>query len=94
MSDTPLRLVPKPEGYELRDKRSEKRNSAADWTPADALYDASQRIIDKQVSGLVAYWWERDPATGRDVLKFVNATPNHAEHVLLINKALHSVMSN
>jgi hypothetical protein len=76
----PVRLVPKPEGYEWRDKRSNKSNCPADWTPADALYDASQRIEGKQVTDLVVYWWEHDPQTGKTHLKLANATSSRAEH--------------
>lgn len=41
---TELRLVPKPEGFELRDKRSDKTGMGKDWQPQDALYDVSQEI--------------------------------------------------
>lgn len=94
MSDNerpPLRLVPKPDGYELRDKRSTKEDDPSVWTPADALYDASERIRGKDVSQLVVYWWERKP-DGREVMMWANATTGIAEHGWLLQKALHSLL--
>ena len=41
---TELKLVPKPEGFELRDKRSSKSNNVDDWLPTDALYDAQYEM--------------------------------------------------
>lgn len=39
-----LKLVPKPEGFELRDKRSDKSCRADQWTIQDALYDVSREV--------------------------------------------------
>lgn len=44
-----LRLVPQPEGFELRDKRSNKSGMGCDWTVQDALFDASQEIAKPDV---------------------------------------------
>lgn len=44
-----LKLVPKPEGFELRNKRSDKSGSGKDWEPQDALYDVSQEIAKADV---------------------------------------------
>lgn len=52
-----LRLLPKPEGFDLRDKRSDKTGCAADWTPADALWDAQQHMNDVEVAGVVVVWF-------------------------------------
>jgi hypothetical protein len=46
---TELRLVPKPEGFELRNKRSDKTGRGCDWEPQDALYDVSQEIAKPDV---------------------------------------------
>lgn len=95
MSEPPLlRVVPKPEGFELRDKRSDKSKDARDWTPADALYDASQRTEGKNVTDLVVYWWERDPKTGNSTLKFANATTSKGEHCFLLEHAMHYLLHN
>jgi len=32
----------KPEGFDLRDRRSDKTSSAKDWQPRDALYAAAR----------------------------------------------------
>lgn len=45
---TDLKLVPKPSGFELRDKRSDKTNSSADWGVQDALYSVSQEIAKSE----------------------------------------------
>ncbi len=37
-------MIQEPEGFELRDRRSDKSRSAADWTPADALFAAYQKM--------------------------------------------------
>lgn len=39
--------IPKPEGYDLRNKRSERSQNAKDWLPEDALYKAS---IDMKIA--------------------------------------------
>ncbi len=57
---TQLRLIPKPEGFELRDKRSSKHSSAAEWTPQDALYDASQGMNADVTDVVVVLWRGKD----------------------------------
>lgn len=56
-----MRMVEKPEGYDLRDKRAEKSGQGVDWNPQDALYDASQRIQKMDVEALIVVWRERLP---------------------------------
>lgn len=34
----------KPEGFDWRDRRSDKSRSAADWTPVDALFATYQKL--------------------------------------------------
>lgn len=91
MSEPPLRLVPKPEGFELRDKRSEKDKNPARWTPADAIYDASQRMQLYEATQLVVYWWEKRE-DGRERLNWANATLSHAEHAYMLQKALDALL--
>lgn len=66
-----LRAIPKPEGFELRDKRSEKTNDAAAWLPEDALYDAQQAMMGemKPSTAMVVAWFYRD-AEGKQRLTF------------------------
>lgn len=54
-----LRLLPKPEGFDLRDKRSDKSNCAMDWTPADALYDAQKFMDGQKVAAVAVFWFSR-----------------------------------
>lgn len=44
-----LKLVSKPEGFEWRDRRSDKTGMGCDWTPQDALFDSSQEIAKPDV---------------------------------------------
>lgn len=43
--------VPEPAGYELREKRSAKTEDARTWLPADALYAASQQMLEMPSKG-------------------------------------------
>lgn len=87
-----MKTVPKPQGFDLRDKRAMKSSDPTDWTPADAVYSASQRIQGKEVTDLVVYWWERDPDTGESYLRWANATSSKAEHCYLMQKALNVLL--
>jgi hypothetical protein len=51
-------MIVKPEGYDLRDRRSDKSRSAADWLPVDALYSASTDVGD--ATCLFVGWRGRD----------------------------------
>lgn len=55
-----MKLVPKPEGFELRNKRSGKKESCEVWEPKDALYSASALMEGKNVSACVVIWQEID----------------------------------
>lgn len=58
-----MHIIEKPEGFELRDARSEKTNAADKWTPQDALYGANQRMGDKAES-VTVIWRERNSNGG------------------------------
>lgn len=51
-----MKLIPKPEGFELRDKRSDKSASGADWQVGDALYDAQQEINKVDCNSVMILW--------------------------------------
>lgn len=36
-------MIPEPEGFDLRDRRSEKSGKGSEWLPCDALYSAWQK---------------------------------------------------
>lgn len=74
-----LRILPRPEGFELRDKRSSKHCNAADWTPQDALYDASQVMGDDAQAALILW---RDKA---GVMKFRAAGPQDSSVALCVS---------
>lgn len=85
--------VEKPEGYDLREKRADKASDAKKWTPPDALYSSAERIKGKEITQLVAYWWERQE-DGSERLRWSNATTSNAEHALLLQKALNFVLNH
>lgn len=53
-----MKLVDKPEGFDLRDKRSDKSSLGKDWGVQDALYDASQVIAGQKANDVVVVWRE------------------------------------
>jgi len=57
-----VKLITKPEGFDLRNKRSDKSNKGADWSVQDALFDASQKIAisSDHCSGVLILWREVD----------------------------------
>jgi hypothetical protein len=55
-----VKLVPKPEGYELRTRRADKQESCEAWEPRDALYEASNLMDGKDVRACVVIWQEVD----------------------------------
>lgn len=65
-----LKLVPKPEGFDLRDRRSDKKCDASLWTPHDALYDAQQNLVKsgEECDALVVFFRVR-LSSGRWVVK-------------------------
>lgn len=56
-----LKLVPKPEGFELRDKRSDKSGMGCDWEVQDALYATSQEVAkpDSNVDAVLIIYRKR-----------------------------------
>lgn len=93
---TELKLVQKPEGFELRDKRSSKSNSVDDWLPTDALYDAQHEMTTiedpkmKVVSTAVLWFVETEEGSLILRTRFASNSP----HLLLrlIVAALGKVM--
>ena len=50
-------MIGKPQTFDLNDRRSDKTGSSRDWTPADALYSASQ-ALDEHAKALLVVWWD------------------------------------
>jgi hypothetical protein len=63
-----VKLVPKPEGYELRTRRADKQESCEAWEPRDALYEASQIMEGKDIRACVVIWQEVDAKDNRKVV--------------------------
>lgn len=56
-----LKLVEKPEGFELSARRAEKKESATEWFPKDALYSASKELDGKApAKALLVAWYAMD----------------------------------
>lgn len=70
-----MKLIPRPEGFELRDKRSDKTGAGKDWEAADALYSAHQQMAERGCSSVVLIWTEPDPKGGANtVVRFAGET--------------------
>lgn len=65
--------IPKPIGYELRERRADRTGSARDVTPLDVLFDAYERVKgNPNVRTMMVCWYEPD-AQGLPVLKWSSA---------------------
>jgi hypothetical protein len=67
-----MKLVPKPDGYELRAKRADKNDSAKEWTAADTLYHAQQHMQNAECC--IVTWYERVPDAGVKLKYWVSQT--------------------
>lgn len=76
-----LKVLPKPEGYDLRAARAEKSGSARDWLPEDALYEAAKRIAEKGAHGAVVVAWYEKNEDGLPVVKY-NASQSESRWVI------------
>lgn len=74
-----LKVIPKPVGFDVSEKRADKAADASKWLPADALYSAFEELIKaKGVKALIVAWYEVDPKTGNIVMRsrLFNETQN------------------
>ncbi len=56
---TDLRLLPKPDGHDLRVKRATKAQDASQWLPEDALFEVSTLMGKRAPTGaFIAAWYE------------------------------------
>lgn len=60
MSPPDLKLIPMPEGFELRNRRSDKSGRGCDWLPADAVYDANHMMQQGNCIAVVVVWMEQN----------------------------------
>lgn len=84
--------VEKPEGFDLRDARADKSHDAKDWTPADALYSASESQREKPAVTLVVAWTYRD-AKGDLRLSYCNASKGNEETIALLAAMNHKFLN-
>lgn len=78
-----LKLVPKPEGFELRDKRSDKTGRGSDWLPQDALYDASQQMDKENCIAVVIMWMEQKEDGSRRIYRRFAGAPEDKLRMLM-----------
>lgn len=53
-------MVPKPEGFDLRNSRANKAHDGSKWLPEDALYDAYDAMAKASVTtAMIVAWWEK-----------------------------------
>lgn len=56
-----LKVIPKPEGYDMAVRRADKTTNALNWGIADALYSAYEDMQKKPaVKAIVIGWYEED----------------------------------
>lgn len=79
-----MKLIPKPEGFELRDKRADKSGDGADWQVGDAVYDAQQEI-NKVDCNAVLVIWQKVEADGTTSTNYRYAGKPGAGERLFIN---------
>lgn len=53
-----LEIVPKPEGFDLRERRMLKNEDGSLWTVQDALHAACRDMEGKNVTGVIIAWRE------------------------------------
>lgn len=85
--------IEKPEGFDLRLKRADKVRDSSKWTPADALYEAYERVKNQRATELAVYWWaplKDNPDRFR--LHFAVSTTSVAEHAFLLQTALQKLL--
>lgn len=56
--------ITKPEGFDLRDHRSDKNNDGALWLPSDALYEASIASAKDKTDSVLIIWREKSKDGG------------------------------
>ena len=78
-----MKLITKPEGFDFRDKRSDKSRSGSDWEPRDVLYAVNERLKDKEVDAIIIIYRERSPE-GNVCTKHVFAGPQDSGAQLII----------
>ena len=55
-----MKVVPTPEGYDLRHARMEKSDNTK-WLPEDALYSAYEAMAKVKIErAMLVAWWESD----------------------------------
>ncbi len=84
--------IPKPAGFDLRNKRSNKSNKASDWTPADALYAAHLAVKENGAQELIVLWWEPQ-SDGTRYLRWRMACTKTAEMTHLLYNGLFNAIS-
>lgn len=77
--------IPKPDGFDLRNRRAEKAADGSQWTAGDALYDARhrQKSSPNEVKELVVYWVEKK-SDGTRILRYASACKDYNEHLALL----------
>lgn len=57
-----LKLVPKPEGFALNNRRSDIAHDASKWLPEDAIYSAQEAVVKGGVTkAMLVAWYAPHP---------------------------------
>lgn len=79
-----MKLISKPEGFDLRDRRSDKTGKGSDWTVADAVYSAHKDITATKSDAVMVVWRQLND-DGSTTVRFSFSGPPDAGAALLLN---------
>jgi hypothetical protein len=78
-----LKLVDKPEGWDLRNLRAAKENDASKWECADVLFDAQEIMKTRPPAVAAAVIWYSRNENGSITLKYTCAHEHDRQLVAL-----------
>lgn len=88
-----MKIVPKPEGFELREARADKLNDGRKWEPMDAVFDAYRQLENEPASAaLLIAWYVRNP-NGTLEVKFRVAYEHDRQGIALAVDLLREIQS-
>jgi len=81
--DDMLKVVTKPDGWDLRYRRAQAENDAKKWECGDVLYDAQEMMKTRQPAVAAAVIWYTRNENGSISLKFTCAQEHDRQIVAL-----------
>lgn len=89
-----MKIIPKPEGFDLRAARADKAGDGRLWKPDDALYDAYQQMQTQPANvALLIGWYHRVLPSGNLMVKFRIAYEHDRQGVALAADLLKDIQT-